>query len=121
MVGTTGQEQIGITILPFQLEIDFLWVVVPLGCVGNVFTLGWREERNACHMIATAADFGAQNAVVNFRTQLGMTPLAYPLRGNLQSGDLGTRREVLLLEDISDTGVETLVNVNGIALGRPAI
>lgn len=39
MVGTTGQEQIGITILPFQLEIDFLWVVVPQRCVGNVLTL----------------------------------------------------------------------------------
>ena len=47
-----------------------------------------------------------------------MAPFAHSLRGNLQSSDIGARREILLFEDIRNPGIETLLYGNGITLGR---
>ena len=87
VVGGTRQQQPGFGGFPLQRHRNAVGIVVPQGGIDDILSYSWGAEGYACHTEDAALNLRSEHGIVDFGRIEGMTPLSYPLYGNLQGGN----------------------------------
>ena len=120
MVDAARHEQVDVRGSPREGYGCRVGIVVPEGGEHDVPSLGGEAERHTyrCHDgVAIVGEEFAQPRVVDVDRELGMAPFAHSLCGELEGGDVGTRREIAVAEDVGHARVVCAVDAHRLAPG----